>query len=74
MCLWYLWEVHDKVIGVSLLGGLDDVVHGDPRSPVADVVSDSCGEQHRLLLYYTNQRAKPLDVQAADVMAIQSQL
>lgn len=77
MFLWPhpdLRQVHDEVVGVGLLGGIDDVVHGDARSPVADVLRNGGGKQHRLLLHYTDERAQPLDVQPSDVMTIQCHL
>lgn len=69
-----LWEVHDEVVRVRLLCSSDDVRHRDPRSTVAYVLRDGGGKQYRLLLYYPNQRAQPLDVQAFDVMTIQRHL
>ena len=70
----YPRQVHDEGVGVGLLGGGDDVVHGDPGAAVADVLGDGGGEQHRLLLHDADQRAQPLDVQPSDVMAVQRHL
>lgn len=70
----HLWQVHDEVVGVGLLGGLDDVIHVDPGSPVADVLGDGGGEEHGLLLHDANQRAQPLDVQPSDVMTVKGHL
>lgn len=58
----YLWQVHNKIIGISLFCCLDNVFHGYSRSTITDVLCNGCSEQHRLLLYDTNERAEPLDV------------
>ena len=70
----YLWQVQDEVVGVGLLGCHDDVVHGDSRATVADVLGDGGGEEDGLLLHDADERAQPLDVEASDVMTIQGHL
>lgn len=72
-CL-HLWQVHDEVVCIGLLGSSDDVFHQDTGSTVAYVLSDGGGEQHRLLLHNANERAQPLDVQPSDVMTVQGHL
>lgn len=69
-----LWQVHDEFVGIGLLGRVDNILHGDAGSAIADVLSDGGGKQHRLLLHNANQRAQPLDVQPSDVMTIQGHL
>lgn len=57
-----LRQIHDKVVSVCLLGCFDNVLEGHTRSTITYVLSYGSGEQHRFLLYNTNQRAQPLDV------------
>lgn len=69
-----LRQVHDEVVGVGLLCGSDDIVHGDARSAVANILSNGGGKQHRFLLHNANQRTQPLDVQPSDVVTVQGHL
>lgn len=70
----YLREVHDEVICIGLFCGLDYVLRGDTRPAVANVLGNGGGKEHGFLLHNANQRAQPLNVEAPDVMAIQSHL
>lgn len=70
----YLWQILDEIVSVSFFCCLDNVFHGHSRATVAYVLSNGCGKQHWLLLHNTDERAQPLDVQSADVMAVQRHL
>ncbi len=70
----YLRKIHDEVVSIGLLGGFYNLLHGDSRTAVADVLSDRGGEQNRFLFHYANKRTQPLDIQASDVMTIQGDL
>ena len=74
MVTLYLWQAHNEVVGVSLSGCSRNVFHGDLWPAQADVLSNGGSEQSGLLLHHADQRAKPLDVQPTDVMAVQSHL
>ena len=74
MVVFYLWQAHDEVVGVGFSGCSGDVFHGDRRPAQADVLSDGSSEQRGLLLHHADQRAKPLDVQTPNVMAVQGHL
>lgn len=70
----YLWQVHDKVISISLFRSLYNLLHADPWSAIADVLCNSCGKENRFLLYNAYQWTQPLDIQTSKVMAIQGDL
>ncbi len=71
---WHLRKIHDEVVSIGLFGGFYNLLHGDSRTAVSDVLSDRGGEQNRLLFHYANKGTQPLDIQASDVMTIQSDL
>lgn len=53
---------------------MDYVFHGGLVPPVANVLCNGGGKEHRLLFNDADLRAQPLDVQGTDVMAIQGNL
>lgn len=70
----YLWQVHDEVVGIGLLGSVDDIFHCCVFPAITDILGNCGGEQNWLLLHDPNLISQPLDVQRANVMAVQSHL
>lgn len=73
-CAPYLRQIHDKVVGVGLLGCSDDVIHSGVFPSIANVLCDGGGEQDRLLFNNANQGPQPLDIKGTEIMPIQSNL
>lgn len=58
----YLWQIHYKIIGISLFRCLDNVFHCNSRATKANIFCNGGSKQNRLLFYNSNEGAEPLDV------------
>lgn len=59
---YHLRKIHDEVVSIGLFGGFYNLLHGDSRTAVSDVLCDRGGEQNRLLFHYANKGTQPLDI------------
>ena len=55
----YLWQLHDKVMGVGLAGGCLYLFLCDTIPAIADVLLNGGGKEHRLLTDDPNVLTEP---------------
>ena len=67
----HLRQIHYKLVDVCLLGGLEDLLHGDRVATVTYVLGDGRVEQNGFLGDDADVLSQPAHVQSADVAAVQ---
>ena len=69
----HLWQFHDEIVRVRVLGSAHHLVEAHVSATVANVLNDGRVEEHRLLVHNAQILAQPLDVQRANVTTIDEQ-
>ena len=69
-----LRQARYKVVGIGILGSLNDLLICGIRLAQADVVTDATAEQNRFLGHDANILTQPVEVEAGDVLTIKFHL
>ena len=69
-----LRQARYEVVGIGVLGSLNDLLICGIRLTQADVVTDATAEQNRLLGHDANILTQPVEVEAGDVLTIKFHL
>ena len=65
-----VWELHDKLMRIGILGRRNDFLSCRSRFSVGNILKYSSGKQIDVLLYHTNLSTQTLHRKLADILAI----
>ena len=69
-----MWQGHDKVMGIRLLGGGDDLLPAGLRFAIADIVGDCPGKEIEILLDNADVLSQRTQANFPDVSAVEQDL